>query len=675
MVRGRLPLIGVWVGCIAAPLPAADKPDLKAVLARPILRPQQTQAEWQDYTEARVPRMPEFKTVAEWEQHANRLRAAVLEKIVYHGEAAAWRDAKTRVEWLGTIKGGPGYAIKKLRFEALPGMWIPALLYEPDKLKGKAPVVLNVNGHDRRGKAAPYKQIRCINQAKRGMLALNVEWLGMGQLFKENFHHSRMNQIDLCGSSGLAPFYLSMKRGLDLLLALEHADPQRVAVTGLSGGGWQTIIISALDTRVKLTDPVAGYSSFRTRARHFKDLGDSEQTPNDLATVADYTHLTAMMAPRPTLLTFNAKDDCCFESGYALPPLLEAAGPIFKLYGKENCLRSHVNHDPGTHNYEKDNRQAFYRMVGDFFYPGDKRYSAQEIPSEAEVKTAEELAVELPAVNVDFHTLAVGLSKDLPREGALPADKSEAASWQQKRRGALREIVRAKDCRYKAEQASNEEKEGLSITRWRIRVDDAWTVPVVELARANAKGTTLVVNDVGRAGDAGNVERLLATGHRVLTIDPFYLGESKIEPRDYLFALQVATVGDRPLGIQAGELAAVARWDAERKSGPVQVVATGPRASLLALVAAALETKAIAGLELHGSFGSLKEVIEQNLQVETMAEVFCFGLLEAFDIKQLAALAAPRPVVFAAAGPRHRKELAGLRTWYATCGVDFEPLR
>ena len=105
--------------------------------------------------------------------------------------------------------------------------------------------------------------------------------------------------------------------------------PKRVAVSGLSGGGWQTIFISALDTRVTLTNPVAGYSSFHTRIKHHKDLGDSEQTPCDLATFADYTHLTAMLAPRAALLTFNSKDNCCFESGYALPPLLEAAGPFF----------------------------------------------------------------------------------------------------------------------------------------------------------------------------------------------------------------------------------------------------------------------------------------------------------------------------------------------------------
>jgi len=65
------------------------------------------------------------------------LRQQTLERVVFRGEAAHWRDAKSKVEWLDTIAGGPGYRIKKLRFEALPGMWIPALLYEPENLSGQ----------------------------------------------------------------------------------------------------------------------------------------------------------------------------------------------------------------------------------------------------------------------------------------------------------------------------------------------------------------------------------------------------------------------------------------------------------------------------------------------------------------------------------------------------------
>lgn len=197
------------------------------------------------------------------------------------GAAADWRKSPRQVEWLDEIEGGPEYRIKKLRYEALPGLWVPALLYEPLKLTGKVPVIMNVNGHDRAdGKAAKYKQIRCINQAKRGMIALNVEWLGMGQLSGDGFVLYRMNQLDLCGTSGIAPFYLTMERGLDVLLDHEHADPTRVGVAGLSGGGWQTIFISSLDTRVTLTNPVAGYSSFVTRVHNHSDLGDSERHGN-----------------------------------------------------------------------------------------------------------------------------------------------------------------------------------------------------------------------------------------------------------------------------------------------------------------------------------------------------------------------------------------------------------
>ncbi|MGH7202384.1 MAG: alpha/beta hydrolase family protein, partial [Planctomycetaceae bacterium] len=427
---------------------------------------------------------------------------------------------------------------------------IPALLYVPDKLEGKVPVVLNVNGHDSKGKAADYKQIRCINQAKRGMLALNVEWFYMGQLRSDGFMHYRQNQLDLCGTSGLAPFYLAMSRGLDVLLSHENADPNRVAVAGLSGGGWQTIVISSLDERVTLSNPVAGYSSFLTRVRHLQDLGDSEQTPVDLAATADYAHLTALRAPRPTLLTFNAEDQCCFKADHALPPLVDAAGPIYELFGKEDHLRSHVNHDPGTHNFELDNRQQLYKMLGDFFFAEDADYDWKEIPSQEEVKSAEELNVPLPDANLDFHKLALVLSRDLPRDAALPESKSDAERWRTERRQQLREIVHAEDYDVQAIAVDHQEKGGLMGTYWWLRIGGAWTVPAVELVQGDPKGTTVLLADGGRASAVEQVQQLLKAGQRVLAVDLFYFGESKIVQKDFLYALLVSSVGERPLGIQ-----------------------------------------------------------------------------------------------------------------------------
>src|SRR5262249_4212679 len=148
------------------------------------------------------------------------------------------------------------------------------------------------------------------------------------------------------------------------------------------------------------------------------------------------------------------------------------------------------------------------------------------------------------------------------------------------------------------------EKDGRKTTWWKLRLDDAWTVPVVELVRGEPKGTAILLNDAGRKADPVNAERLLKEGYRGLAVDPFYFGESGVAERDYLFALMLATIGERSLGLQVGEVAAVARWSqGVYKNGPVTVVAVGPRTSTIALVAAGLEEKAIGRLEMDGALG------------------------------------------------------------------------
>jgi cephalosporin-C deacetylase-like acetyl esterase len=556
-------------------------------------------------------------------------------------------------------------------------MWIPALLYQPDHLAGKVPVVMNVNGHvGAPGKAVDYKQIRCINQAKRGLLALNVEWIGMGQLMTPGFRHPQMNQLDLCGTAGVAPFYLSLKHGLDVLLGLPNADPDRVAVTGLSGGGWQTIFISALDLRVKLSAPVAGYSSFLTRAVYPRDLGDPEQTPCDLATVADYLHLTAMRAPRPTLLIHNAADNCCFASGYALQPLLDAARPIYRLFGREDALRWHVNTDPGTHNYELDNRQAFYRALGDYFYPGDKRFDAREIDSRGEVKPRAELDVELPAHNADFNTLALRLASSLPRAPGWPRDARAAIAWQQSARARLRDVLRIKDLELHAIQGETAASDSLTTTCWRLQLGGVWTVPAVEFRPAGFRATAILLSDEGRRSAGAEAARLLSYGYRVIAVDSLGFGESAVPKYGWLWDLFIAGVGSRPLGIQAAQVGAIARWaGSEHREGLQAIVSLGPRTGTIALAAAALETRAIDRVELHQPLGSFKELIESGGGSDRTPELFCFGLLEQFDVRQIAALVAPRILVTLGASPRAKAELSELAPLYRTLDAVFEPLR
>jgi len=634
----------IWL-LAAMPCPTWSEDQVSAALAKPILAPDQSFTEVLSFTERRLRIMPPLVSREQFQEFVETTRRELFEQVIFRGAAAtAWRRSPVGVEYLETIPyEQDGYVLKKLRFEALPGMWIPAVLYVPWQVHEQSsrpasdlrrvPVVLNVNGHDRLGKAAVYKQVRCLNLVKRGMIALNLEWFGMGQLRTSGFSHGRLHQLDLCGASGLAPFYLSLERGLDLLLQQPHADKERVAVAGLSGGGWQTILISALDPRVTLSNPVAGYSSFITRIHHHTDLGDSEQTPTDFGAWADYTHLTAMRAPRPTLLTYNESDDCCFATAHALPPLLAAAEPAFALFGRPGNLRTHNNVDPGNHNFEKDNREAFYRMLAAHFARDDFAIPADEIDVSGQVRSAEELQVPMPENNSDFHTLALQLANELPRRSVPPDDPEKLQDWRTRRRSLLRGLVACEQQAPQAIQVDAQRLDGLEISRWKIRIGNEWTIPVVEFTPANPRRTVLLFGEQGRAALAEHATRAHQQGSRVVVMDPFYFGECRVQQRDYLAALLLGTVRQRPLGIQASQVMAVATWAG--KSQAVDMITFGPRAGLIGLVARAIDPARFRTHDPHDGPTKLRQVLDDDLSFEQRPEWFCFGLLEHFEIAHL----------------------------------------
>jgi hypothetical protein len=156
-------------------------------------------------------------------------------------------------------------------------------------------------------------------------------------------------------------------------------------------------------------------------------------------------------------------------------------------------------------------------------------------------------------------------------------------------------------------------------------MNNDWTVPVVDLTPRAASGAVILIGDGGRAALGAEAQRMIAEGKRVIAVDPFYFGESKIAKRDFLFALLVSSVGDRPIGIQASQINAIARW----VTGPVSIEAFGPRSSLIATVATKLDPRP---LKTHGAMTSLRDVIVKNMAVDTAPELFCFGLLQALGM-------------------------------------------
>src|SRR5207245_873047 len=96
-------------------------------------------------------------------------------------------------------------------------------------------------------------------------------------------------------------------------------------------------------------------------------------------------------------------------------------------------------------------------------------------------------------------------------------------------RARLREIVRWTDYHATPHRVATQTDGAVTITTTRLSLDDTWTVPAIEFSRADSAGTTLVIGDSGRSALANEIDGLLQQKQRVVAIDPFYFGESRIE--------------------------------------------------------------------------------------------------------------------------------------------------
>ena len=211
------------------------------------------------------------------------------------------------------------------------------------------------------------------------------------------------------GACAIELFYLAMRKGVDYLYQHHSVDPHRIGVTGLSGGGWQTLTLSGLDERVAVSVPISGHFALISAIERSSDIGDIEYNSPDLRLHCDVTVLTAMRAPRPTLLIYATEDEYGLRAPLQKPHCYDDIKPFFKLYGKDDVFAWHENVDPGTHNYQLDNRQQAYAFFTRHF---NMPVVEREIPVDDQIKSCEELAVGLPADNLTI----VGTSPEKSRQ-------------------------------------------------------------------------------------------------------------------------------------------------------------------------------------------------------------------------------------------------------------------
>lgn len=590
----------------------------KSSLRRKIAAPD-GDAQLQRFLLDRAPTFKAPRNAAQWKRRIPQLQKQMIDEVMLRGWPTGAAAGKPYIKWGKVLEPHPDYRIRKLRYEVAPDYWIPALLYEPTQLKGKHPVALNPNGHHRGGKAATYKQARCINLAKRGVIALNFEFIGMSEL-ENDAMHNHFAFFDLVGRAGVGLHYLNMKRALDVLLAHKHADRKRVAMTGLSGGGWQTIILSALDNRITVSVPVAGYMPVRARIGCLNDIGDHEQNPPDMLTVCDYDTLTAMLAPRPALLILNESDNCCFKTARTRPLIYDAVKPTYRAFNALGDFQTHNNVDPGTHNYEADNRGQLYRFLNRQFNldtPDD------DLPFEDELYSEHALRVGLPPEQKTAVQLAIDAAPKLP----VP----RTAARRRALRKRLAEVLHLPDYDSRLRRVAGDTGGGV----WEARVGP-WRLPVSYHQPQGAADATLWLNDGGRAAIATVPER--APRDRQL-FAPDLLGAGELEA-DERHRMLIETVGERMLGIRVAQTLALAR--AVRKRAKVKRLTLRAQAlasDVTALIAAALEPAMFDRVELSSCPATLLTLLHWRDPYPHCQAVLCFGLLEVADVPQLVALA------------------------------------
>jgi dienelactone hydrolase len=596
----------------------------------------------QKYLMNNIPK-PVVRTTAEqWKLEAQKLRKHILEDVAYHGWPREWINSAPRFEQTEVIETSHGYLLRKYRYEIVPGFQSTAILYEPEQLSGRIPAILNFTGHEPLGNLTEYEQKRCINFAKQGILALSLGWPGLGELGQQENNHDFAGQLDLVGSNSLGFFYLTIRRGLDFLATLPNTDTARMGVTGLSGGGWQTVMLSALDERVNVMVEVAGFGSLESNLTRPTDSSDVEEDATDLMKGFDYPFLVAMRAPRPTLLIHNEQDDCCFLASLVKPYIYEQILPFFELYNSKNALRWHENIEPGTHNYQLDNRQQAYAFFSEHFHLAPV---TREIPSDPEIFTAEQLVGHLPKDNLTTAGLARKLASEIHRD-PIPV-VGERDAWVKLQREQLKSVIRyspvSVDNAWKLVSAK---RAGLQSFSYRFDFSNSLSGTGVWVAERNAAPDaplTIVLNDKGYNASAKNIVERVTRGEQVLAFEPIFFGStSPDETEPAYWEMLVASRGDRAIGLEVAQLVATAKSLRNLTSlNKIRLETVGIRSQVVALTAAALEPDLFSEIESNNAMTSLNYLLEAPVLYRTAPDLFCLDLYKYFDIDRMTIVALP----------------------------------
>jgi len=270
-----------------------------------------------------------------------------------------------------------GFHIEKLLFESLPGVYVSALLYVPEDGAAKHAGVLVPSGHAANGKV--HYQSLCQHLAQRGYVV--ISWDAVGQAERSQFWDTRKNKsrynlicaehavlgnLAYLAGTNLARWEIwDGIRAVDYLVSRPDVDPERINITGTSGGGFQTANIAAIDPRIKVAAPSCYITALPMRVynRIFKDPdSDPEQDLYGMISNGiDHPGLLLLMYPRPVFVAAAVLDYFPIEGAHKT---VREVSDLYSKFGHRDRIAMHEGYH--EHEYSDENQDAAIDFIDHF---------------------------------------------------------------------------------------------------------------------------------------------------------------------------------------------------------------------------------------------------------------------------------------------------------------------